>query len=352
MKNVVIIMAGGVGSRFWPISTPEMPKQFLKLIDKDKTMIQLTVERIMPIVKCEDIFIVTNEKYKDIIFSQLTNIPNENILFEPIAKNTSTCIAYATAVIKAKYGDANVIVLSSDAAIVNKELFIDNINVALQCSLNNNIVTLGIIPTRIETGYGYIKLGNKLENSSVYKVDKFVEKPSYDVAKEYYKSQLYLWNSGIFVFKNSVMEESFEKYMPNLYVDIDRICKAFEKENYKDVVYDVFNNADSISIDYGIMEKAKNICVVPCSFGWDDVGSWLSVDRLRKKDINENIIDGNVIELNCKNNILINNEQAKKVVCYGLTDIIVVNTNDSILIIPKDETCNIKKIIEKVNKNN
>jgi len=345
MKNVVVIMAGGKGERFWPMSKSNMPKQFLKLIDPKKSMIQLTVERVTSLVDLNDIYVVTNILYKNIILEQLPNIPIENILFEPIGKNTAPCIGLACSVIKKKYGNANVIVLSSDHAIENNKIFIENLKKAIECSFNKNIVTLGIVPNRIETGYGYIKLGEC--TNGVYKVEKFVEKPSYSVAREYYESKNYLWNSGMFVFENQVMFDSFKRFMPQLYDSLCKISSVVNTDEYDNVLKYEFDRMESISIDYGIMEHADNIYVVPCSCGWDDVGSWLSVGRLRNADENGNISDGNNILMDSKNNIVLNND-GKLIALYGLENFVVVNTNDTILIIPKDKTPEIKKLISEV----
>ena len=348
MKNVVVIMAGGKGERFWPMSRNTFPKQFLNLIEKDKSMIQLTVERVLPLVDVKDIYVVTNKNYKDIIFDQLPNVPRENILFEPMGKNTAPCIGFACAVIKKRYGDANVIVLSSDSAIEDNKTFLNNLKSALDCSMDKNIVTLGIVPNRVETGYGYIKLGEKSKFNDIYKVDKFVEKPSYDVAKRYFESKMYLWNSGMFVFQNDVMYKSIEMYMPELFTSVNRIMNSVDVDEFDSVVFDEFNRAESISIDYGIMEHAKNIYVVPCSAGWDDVGSWLSVSRLRDVDKNKNVDEGNNLLLNCSDSIILNSESEKLIAAYGLDNYVVVNTNDVILIIPKNKTPDIKELISDV----
>ncbi len=190
MKNVVVIMAGGKGERFWPMSRTNMPKQFLKLTDSPLTMIQLTVNRVLPLVDVEDIFIVTNEKYKDIMYKQLPEIKKENILFEPYGKNTAPCIGLATSVIKKRYGEANVIVLASDHTIKNETIYLNNLELAIKYAQMGHIVTLGIVPEHIETGYGYIKLSDKVsENDLVYQVEKFVEKPDYETAKKYCNSR-------------------------------------------------------------------------------------------------------------------------------------------------------------------
>lgn len=349
MKNVAVIMAGGKGERFWPMSTKEYPKQFLRLTDSSLTMIQLTVERIKKLVDLEDIYIITNRKYEDIMIKQLKSIPKENIIFEPVSKNTAPCIGLASAIIKKKYGDANVIVLSSDHAISNNILFLSSLTLAINHAEKGNIITLGIVPTRIETGYGYIKLGDKLkENDSIYKVEKFYEKPSYTLAKEYYDSKEFLWNSGIFVWKNSTIYQAFKVYMPELFSSILALENSVGHKDFYDVLECEFNKLESNSIDYGIMEKAKNIMVVPGSFGWDDVGSWLSVERLRNSDENNNILEGKIIEYNSTNNIMFNQEDKKLLAVSGVENLVIINTEKSLLIIDKDKVPEIKELIKKI----
>lgn len=349
MKNVVIIMAGGKGERFWPMSRINMPKQFLALTDSKLTMIQLTVKRIEPLVDIEDIYVVTNEKYKDMMYEQLPQIKKENILFEPIGKNTAPCIGFATAVIKKKYGDANVIVLASDHIIKNQTLYLNNLELAIKYANMGNIVTLGIVPSHIETGYGYIKFDKSIsETDMVYIVDKFVEKPNYEKAKEYCNSGKYLWNSGMFIWKNSVIYDSFKKYMPELYKNLEKIYEAVGKDNYNEVVKEEYSKMPAESIDYGIMEKTDNIYVIPSSFGWDDVGSWLSVERLRDCDMYGNVTDGNIVSYESKNNIIINNSSNRIISTVGVENMVIINTDDVSLIMNKDNTQDIKQMLQKI----
>ena len=347
MKNVVIIMAGGKGERFWPMSRTDMPKQFLNLTDSPFTMIQLTIKRILPLVSLEDIFIVTNSKYKDLIYEQLPEIKKENILFEPLAKNTAPCIGLASAIIKKRYGDANVITLASDHIVKNEILYLNNLELALKYSNLGNIVTLGIVPEHIETGYGYIKLSNRVSNTDIiYKVEKFVEKPNYETAKKYCSSGNYLWNSGMFIWKNSVMLSSFQKYMPELYKSIDNIYNSLESKKSEQVINEEYNKIIPESIDYGVMEKSDNIYVIPGNFGWDDVGSWLSVERLRELDINNNILDGNIVNYNSRNNIVISKNDNKLISLVGIENIVIIDTNDATLVMNKDNSQDIKKMLQ------
>lgn len=348
MKNVAIIMAGGKGERFWPMSRTNMPKQFLTLAHEKLSMIQLTVNRIKEIVEEEDIYVVTSETYKEIIYKQLPNIKKENILFEPKRRNTAPCIGLATAVIKKRYEDANIIVLASDHVIGNNKLFINNLELALECAKEQNIVTLGIVPTYTETGYGYIKLGEKDNRyNSIYKVDKFVEKPNYELAKQYCSSGNYLWNSGMFICENSVMYNSIKEYMPELFKSIEIIYKDVDTENFEETLKKEFDKIEAESIDYGVMEKASNIYVIPGNFGWDDVGSWLSVERLNLADNNNNIIKGNIVSIDSSNNIMINKTN-NLLATSGLENMVVINTEDAILVMTKESTSNIKALIKKI----
>ena len=348
MKNVAIIMAGGKGERFWPMSTSKRPKQFLSLTESNKTMIQLTIDRIAPLVNLEDIYVVTNKNYKDVIKDQIPQIKEENILYEPVGKNTAPCIAYATMVIKKRYDDANVIVLSSDHVIKNINLFLDNIKLGIKKLTDNNIITIGIVPTRPETGYGYIKIGTKDNIDLIYDVEKFVEKPNYDLAKEYYESSNYLWNSGMFMWKNSFMDECIKTYLPKAYKNMLKIYKAVDTDSFYDVVKEEFEKIEAISIDYAVLEKVDNILVIPGSFGWDDVGSWLAVERLKTLDKYENIIEGKVISIDSSNNIILNNDYDTLLVTSGLSNLVIVKSDDVILIINKDNVPDIKQVIEKV----
>lgn len=347
MKNVVIIMAGGKGERFWPMSRINMPKQFLALTDSPLTMIQLTLKRIRPLVDIEDIYIVTNEKYKELMREQLPEIKKENMLFEPVGKNTAPCIGLATAIIKKRYEDANVIVLASDHIVKNETIYLSNLELALKYSNMGNIVTLGIVPEHVETGYGYIKLSDRVSDSDIiYKVEKFVEKPNYELASKYCSSGNYLWNSGMFIWKNSVMYEAFKNYMPDLYDSINRIYDSVDTESYERVLNDEYSKIKSESIDYGIMEKSDNIYVIPGNFGWDDVGSWLSVERLKNADINNNILDGNIVSYDSKNNIVLNKSSKKIISTVGVENMVVINTDDVTLVMNKDNTQDIKNMLQ------
>lgn len=341
-------MAGGKGERFWPKSRKYLPKQFLSLTNDGNTMLQHTVQRIYQLVKIEDVFIVTNSDYKRLVMEQLPGIPEENILLEPISRNTAPCIGLAAAHIQKKYKDAIMLVLPSDHLIKFNELFISTLKDAIEIAKeDNNMVTLGITPTYPETGYGYINFSKHKENCSVnnvYTVEKFVEKPAIQIAKDYLESGKYLWNSGMFVWKSSTIMNNFKKIVPDMYKGLKSIENSIGKSNYTDVLLKEFNKFISESIDYAIMEKTDNIYTIPGSFGWDDVGSWSALDRICKSNDEGNIVCGNVITIDSSNSIIQGTN--KLIATIGIEDLIIVDTNDALLICQKDRSQEVKKVIE------
>lgn len=301
MKKVALIMAGGRGERFWPKSRQRLPKQFLSLTDSDKTMIQLTVERISSLISTEDIYISTNQSYKGLIKAQLPQIPEENIICEPIGRNTAPCIGLSAICMRKKYEDAVMVVLPSDHIIKNNMIFIDTIEEACHIAeIGANLVTIGITPTAPETGYGYIKFTPKYFLGHAYPVECFVEKPNLVTAKEYVASGQYLWNSGMFVWKISTILENLEKYLPTVYDGLLQIRDSLGLNNEQQIIQRVFLKFPDESIDYGVMEKAENIYILGGAFGWDDVGSWLAVGRLKKSNEFGNVIDGNAVTIDTK----------------------------------------------------
>ncbi len=348
MKNTAIIMAGGKGERFWPRSRKNVPKQFLSLTDDGKTLIQLTVERLESLVDIEDTFIVTNKDYKDLVLSQIPNIPEENILLEPVSRNTAPCIGLAAMHIKKKYGDATMIVLPSDHLIKYNEFYIDTLRAAIDYAKeDNNLITIGIMPSYPETGYGYINFERNVDNSrgnNVYKVNRFVEKPDLNTAKEYLASGRYLWNSGMFVWKASSILLNIRELIPNMYVGLENIYETIGENNSEAVLKEEFENMQSESIDYAIMERANDIYTIPGSFGWDDVGSWLALERINKTNDNGNVVKVNVITIDTKKSII--QAQDKLIATVGIKDVIIIDTEDVMLIANKEDTQNIKKVIE------
>ena len=345
MKITALIMAGGRGERFWPKSRKNMPKQFLSLTDDGKTMIQLTVERISSVVDMEDIYIATNKDYKELVRSQLPGIPEENILCEPVGRNTAPCIGLGAVHMAKKYDDAIMLVLPSDHLIKFNKMFLsvlkDSCDVAEK---DRNLVTIGITPAYAETGYGSIKFDSHVMEGRAYKVDRFVEKPSLEVAKEYLETEEYLWNSGMFVWKLSSILYNLERFMPETFAGLRRIQASIGTPEEEDVLRKEFAQFQSQSIDYGIMEKAENIYTVPGTFGWDDVGSWLAVERIRKSNEMGNVVSGNIITVGTHNCII--QGEKKLIATVGLEDLIIVDTEDATLICAKDSTADIKKVLE------
>ena len=345
MDKVVLIMAGGSGTRFWPLSTNERPKQFLDLVS-EKTMIRETVDRVVKLVPAEKIFISTNIAYLDIIKKELPEIPEKNIIFEPMARDTAACIGYAALIIQKIHKDSIMAVLPSDHLIKKEKEFLESLNFAFEEAEKDVIVTLGIKPSYPETGYGYInfKRGDSLPNiKNVYEVLKFEEKPNIEKAKEYLASGQYLWNSGMFIWKASTILKCFKEFLPEIYSGLEVIATSIGTNDYEKVLKEEFVKLPSESIDYGVMEKAENIYVIPGNFGWDDVGSWLSIERIKKSNQDGNVINGNVISIKTKNTVV---QGGKKLIAtIGLEDMIIVDTEDAILICNKDNTQEVKEVI-------
>ncbi|MDR1559682.1 MAG: mannose-1-phosphate guanylyltransferase [Clostridiales bacterium] len=348
MKTTAVIMAGGKGERFWPKSRSNMPKQFLSLTGDGKTMIRLTAERHLPMVSWEDIYVVTNRDYVPLVTEQVPEIPAENILAEPTARNTAPCVGYAASVIQQKYGDAVMLVLASDHLIKNNRMYLDTMAQAAEIAIEgDSLCTVGITPSYPETGYGYIHFGydeNTPKHRGVYTVKKFVEKPDLATAKEYLNSGEYLWNSGMFVWKASSILDRIRKLMPDLYNGLSEIAESRGEYDAEAVLERVYRTFPSVSIDYGIMEKAEGVFTIPGSFGWDDAGSWLALARINKTDENGNIVNGDVITIGTRDCIIVGG--GRLIATVGLEDTVVVDTDDTLLIARKESAQDIKKVIE------
>ena len=337
--NHVVIMAGGVGSRFWPLSTPEFPKQFIDILGVGRTLIQLTYDRFEGIAEPQNVWVVTNAKYVDIVRQQLPDIPLENILAEPAARNTAPCITWACWRIKQKDAQANVVVTPADAVVMNPAEFKRVIKNSLAFTEKSNaIVTIGIQPNRPETGYGYVQSGENVEGE-INKVVAFKEKPNLETAKEYLAAGNYLWNAGIFVWNVKTIAASLTKYKPQIASLIDEIVSDGSK------VQELFPTAEKVSIDYAVMEPAAADGIVythPASFGWSDLGNWQSLHDKLQKDDNLNGTVGNVHVYEC-NNCIVHTEDAKKVVLQGLEGYIVSEKGGQILVCKRSEEQRIKE---------
>ena len=326
----VLIMCGGKGTRLWPKSINEKPKQFQKILD-NKTMLQHTYGRMLNFVNKENIYFSTNKEYIEIIKEQIPNINNSNIIVEPCSKNTSPSILLSTLYIKNKLKrDFNLFVVPSDHLILDEKEFLKTLNVA-NIEINNDyhkIVAFGIVPNRIETGYGYINTNLIAKNKCIVKSNKFVEKPNYRLAKKYYKSRKYLWNSGMYFFNSKNILSEFEKFDNHNYKIIKKIF-----DNKIQDYSELYNNCDNISIDYAIMEKSNNIYVLPVDFGWDDLGTWNALKRYLFKDKYRNYMFGEVTFINSFNNFVYNDVNEKnEVVINDLENIYCINCNGKIII--------------------
>ena len=349
MKTTAVIMAGGKGERFWPKSRSSLPKQFLSLTDDGKTMLQHTAHRILALVEYEDLYVVTNRDYVDLVRTQLPNMPNENILAEPKARNTAPCIGFAAAVMERKYGDAVMLALPADHIVRFREMYIETLQQAVDVAKEedtDNLVTIGITPTYPETGYGYIHFGKaeKGTQKGVYAVRGFVEKPDTGTAKEYLASGEYLWNSGMFAWKLSTILGQYKKLLPEIYSGIMEIGQAYGSPEFEEVLQKIYDSFMPESIDYGILERAGHIYTIPGNFGWDDSGNWLVLERFNKTNESGNTVKGDVITIGAKNSIIIGGK--KLIAAVGIEGLVVVDSDDAILVCAKDSVQDVKKVVE------
>lgn len=348
MKIITLIIAGGVGERFWPESRSAKPKQFLDLSGSGHPLIFDTAERVKSLTPYKDIYVVTGEKYKEAVLLSLPEIQDENVILEPVGRNTAPAINLALRYIQDRYNqDVVVVTIPSDQYIDDDKKYVELIEKATNFLENNDaIVTIGINPSHPDTGFGYIEEGEEVENN-LYKVRSFKEKPSLEVAKKYVKNGGYLWNAGMFIYKLSTMMHAFQKYMPEQYETLDNLFKLPKLEFYQNYAT-TFASLEKISIDYGVMEKADNIYVTKGTFEWDDLGSWLAIDRHHQKDENGNIAKrAKVLNYNTKNTTIVSSTK-KMFVTIGLEDMVIVNTNDVILIAKKDHIDEVKDVVNKL----
>lgn len=351
-NNYCIIMAGGIGARFWPMSRQNHPKQFIDILGTGETLIQSTFNRFRKVCPAENIYIVTNEIYKKQVLEQLPAIGEEQVLCEPSRRNTAPCIAYANYRILQKNPEANVVVAPSDHIILKEEAFTEVITAALDATEKNNwLLTLGIQPSRPDTGYGYIQFDETIgceTDSRIKKVKTFTEKPQLEMAKQFLASGDFLWNSGIFIWKLKTIMAAFEKYLP----DVDQLFRAgigkYATPAETDFIHQTYAVCKSISIDYGVMEKANNVYVLSSDFGWSDLGTWGSLYETRKKDKNENAIVGNNVLMYESKNCIVNMPKDKLVVLQGLDDYIVVEDEGTLLICRKSDEQQIRQFVNDV----
>lgn len=346
MKNSTycIIMAGGIGSRFWPMSTQKYPKQFQDILGTGRTMIQQTYDRIQEVVPNDNIFVITNTEYIDLCSQQLSNLPKENIVGEPMMKNTAACNLYMANKIAALDTDAKIIVLPADHLILKEQTFIKNIHLAIDLASQNDIlITLGITPTRPDTGYGYIQYLTG-EDSNCYKVKTFTEKPSLEIAKTFLESGDFLWNAGIFIWSARSIISAFQTHLPEM-VQQFSICE-YNNDKEANCIAIIYPKLEKISIDNGILEKAENVYVIPSDLGWSDLGTWTSVYENAIKDENGTSVNSkNILSYHCKNNIIRLKDENKALVIDSLENYIVVDTEKALLICPRTHDQRIKDFV-------
>ncbi|MCO5233693.1 MAG: mannose-1-phosphate guanylyltransferase [Chitinophagales bacterium] len=352
-KNYAAIMAGGIGSRFWPASRTNKPKQFLDILGTGESLLQATYKRFLKVCNKENIFILTNEHYIDLVKEQLPDIQDFQILAEPARKNTAPCIAYASYKIEQIEPNANIIVAPSDHIISNEDEFVRIVKEAFDfVSQNQALCTLGILPTRPDTGYGYIQYReDTATHDEVYKVKTFTEKPNLETAKQFIKSGDFLWNAGIFIWNVKSIIHSFQQYLHEVSDAFEEV-KSFigtEKENL--AIEKAFSECPNISIDFGIMEKAENVFVIPANFGWSDLGTWASLYAEKDKDYLQNAVSGNQVVIYDSSNNIINVPKEKLVVIEGLDNYIIVDTKDVLLICNKDHEQKIKEFTQDIKNN-
>ena len=343
MENHIVIMAGGVGSRFWPMSTPEFPKQFIDVLGCGRTLIQMTVDRFLPICRPDNIWVVTSASYVTIVREQLPMIPEDNILAEPAARNTAPCIAYACWKIRSRHTEANIVVTPADALILDPAEYRNVISEALDFTASSSaIVTVGIKPSRPETGYGYICAGRHVGSGRLMEVDAFKEKPSLPVAMEYVAAGNYLWNAGIFIWNAGTIVSALRKYAPQIAGVMDAIAPSFHTPGEKAAVDALFPTCEKISIDYAVMEKASDIYTIPAEFGWSDLGTWGSIRSNIEKDSDGNATVGSNVHLyDCKGTV-VHVSNLCNVVIDGLEDYIVAEKDGRLLICPLSQEQRIK----------
>ncbi len=330
----LVIMAGGIGSRFWPMSTPEVPKQFIDIIGCGKTLIQLTVERFSSVVLPENVWVVTSSQYRDIVCTQLPDMPESHLLLEPCMRGTAPCIAYAAWKIKAIDPEASIVVTPADHIVTNTEEFRRVINNAITFVRDtDSILTLGMRPTRPETGYGYIAANTSCKiTEEIWKVDMFREKPSLELAKEYIAAGNYLWNSGLFIWNVRTLEKSFRTYCPSIAHVFDDLQPAFYTAGEQEAVNHLFPICENISIDYAVMEKADDIYVYPADFGWSDLGTWGSLHSLMPHDEAANASVGDNVKIVESSGCIVHMPIGKRVVIQGLDGYIVAEKDGTLLI--------------------
>ena len=351
-KNFCVIMAGGIGSRFWPLSTADRPKQFIDILGIGKTLLQLTFERFNKIMPAENVIVVTSENYKELVMEQLPQLKESQVLLEPLRRNTAPCIAYAAYKILSICPEAKIVVSPSDHLIMKEDQFLNEIEKGLQFVSDQDVLlTLGIQPSRPETGYGYIQVNHKIDFSefdNLYKVKTFTEKPDRAMAQVFVDTGEFYWNSGIFLWSVSAILRALEKYLPDVNSLFENGRKLINSPDEGSFINKTYSECPNISIDYGIMEKADNVYVLTADFGWSDLGTWGSLYENHPLDKNGNAVAGNKIFLYETEGCIINMPQEKITVIQGLNDYIVVESQKTLLICKKTDEQQIRQFVADV----
>ena len=347
-----IIMAGGTGSRFWPLSRLNKPKQFLDILGTGRTFLQQTFDRFSKIIPVENFIVVTNAQYKNFVAEQLPVLKKEQVLLEPLRRNTAPCIAYATYKIRSRNPNARFIVAPSDHVILKEDEFLKQINNAVEFVKENNaLVTLGIKPNRPETAYGYIQVHKPVEFrelENLFKVKIFAEKPDLQMARIFIESGEFFWNSGIFIWSMSSISEAFDKHLQNVSSLFESGMKWYNTPDEVHFINKIYSECQSISVDYGIMEKAQNVFVLTADFGWSDLGNWNTLYENREKDENGNVIGGDNIMIYDSKNCIVSVSGEKVAVLQGLDGYIIAESNDTLMICRREDEQQIKKFVTDV----
>ncbi|WP_299890047.1 mannose-1-phosphate guanylyltransferase [uncultured Lacinutrix sp.] len=343
-----ILMAGGVGSRFWPVSTQDFPKQFHDMLGTGDTLIQKTFKRLANLIPQENIFILTNERYNDLVFEQLPGVTKRQVVLEPAMRNTAPCILYASLKIQKENPDAVMIVAPSDHWIEDEKAFSDNVQDAFNfCSKSEALMTLGIKPTFPNTGYGYIEF-DKNTNETIKAVNQFREKPDYETAKDFIAQGNFLWNAGIFIWSVKSVLKAFKNNQPELFLLFENGIAVYNTDFEDDFIRDNYGKAENVSVDYAIMEKSQNVYVLPATFDWNDLGTWGSLyDKLDKDNDNNAVVNARTLTEDASGN-MIRTKSDKIVVIDGLEDYIIVDKDEVLLIYPKTKEQDIKKVLQQV----
>jgi len=350
-NNYAILMAGGVGSRFWPVSTSEFPKQFHDMLGTGETLIQKTFNRLAKIIPQENIFILTNAMYNDLVLEQLPQVTKRQVVLEPAMRNTAPCILYASLKIQKENKDAVMLVAPSDHWIEDENAFTKNVQQAFDfCAENDALMTLGIKPTFPNTGFGYIEY-EKEANTAIKSVTQFREKPDYETAKQFIAQGNFLWNAGIFMWSVNSVIKAFKNSQPELLALFEKGNPVYNTEHETDFILENYKKADNISVDYAIMETSSNVYVLPAEFDWNDLGTWGSLyDKLEKDQDNNAVVNARTLSEDASGN-MIRTKKDKIVVVDGLQDYIIVDKDEVLLIFPKAKEQDIKKVLQKVKDN-